>query len=106
MSEAKRAFVFDMDGTIVDNMGFHMKSWIEFFHRRGKDIDRDEFFRATAGRQGKEIMRAYLGAHLSDDEVAALNAEKEALYREIYGPHLKELAGLSRFLDEAKAQGV
>lgn len=106
MSEAKRAFVFDMDGTIVDNMGYHMKSWIEFFHRRGKDIDHDEFFRATAGRQGKEIMRAWLGVHLSDAEVDALNREKEAIYREIYAPHLKELAGFSRFLDQATAQGV
>lgn len=106
MSEAKRAFVFDMDGTIVDNMGFHMKSWMEFFRRRGMDIDHDEFFLATAGRQGKEIMRAYLGEQLSDAEVDALNREKEAIYREIYAPHLKELVGFSRFLDASKAEGV
>jgi beta-phosphoglucomutase family hydrolase len=106
MSEAQRAFVFDMDGTIVDNMGFHMKSWIEFFHRRGKEIDPDEFFAATAGRQGKEIIRAWLGAGLPDDEVMALNREKEAIYREMYEPHRRELEGFSRFLERARAQGV
>ena len=54
MANAKRAFIFDMDGTIVDNMAFHTKSWITFFERRGHAIDPDAFFRATAGRQGGE----------------------------------------------------
>ena len=55
---AKRALIFDMDGTIVDNMAFHTQSWITFFERRGRAIDADEFFRTTAGRQGKEIIRS------------------------------------------------
>ena len=46
----QRAFIFDMDGTIVDNMSFHTQSWVAFFQRRGLDIDADAFFRATAGR--------------------------------------------------------
>ena len=55
-----RAFIFDMDGTIVDNMAFHTKSWLAFFERRGQTLDPDAFFRDTAGRQGHEIMRTYL----------------------------------------------
>ncbi|MES3025772.1 MAG: beta-phosphoglucomutase, partial [Pseudomonadota bacterium] len=31
MAPSKRAFIFDMDGTIVDNMSFHTASWITFF---------------------------------------------------------------------------
>ena len=41
MTMAKQAFVFDMDGTIVDNMAFHTDSWITFFERRGRAIDAD-----------------------------------------------------------------
>ena len=37
----QRAFIFDMDGTIVDNMAFHTKSWLAFFARRGHTIDAD-----------------------------------------------------------------
>lgn len=103
---AKRAFVFDMDGTIVDNMDFHTQSWIEFFSRRGVSLDPEEFFRTTAGRQGKEIIRAHLGAGLGDDEVAAMTREKEEIYRELYEPHRKELEGFSRFVADAKAKGV
>ena len=77
MTQPKRAFVFDMDGTIVDNMAYHTKSWLAFFERRGQNLDADEFFRATAGRQGKEIMRAHLGEHLTDRREAL--AAREAL---------------------------
>ena len=106
MTMAKRAFVFDMDGTIVDNMAFHTASWIAFFARRGRAIDADEFFRATAGRQGGEIIRSYLGEHLTDEEVAALNHEKESVYRELYAPHLKPVAGFEALLDQAQQHGV
>ena len=106
MAQAKHAFIFDMDGTIVDNMDFHTRSWIAFFQRRGMDIDADEFFRTTAGRQGKEIIRSHLGEHLHDDEVAVLNKEKESVYREMYEPHRKPVDGFEAFVAAAKHEGV
>ena len=106
MTGAQRAFVFDMDGTIVDNMDFHTQSWVEFFRRRDKRLDPEEFFRETAGRQGKEIIRTYLGEQFSDDEVAAMNREKEEIYRQMYEPHRKEVEGFSRFIEQAKARSV
>jgi len=105
-ANASRAFLFDMDGTIVDNMAFHTSSWINFFERRGQSIDPDEFFRATAGRQGGEIIRTYLGEHLLDDEVGALNHEKESVYRELYAPHRKPVDGFDALIEQAKANGV
>lgn len=106
MATAPRAFVFDMDGTIVDNMAFHTRSWITFFERRGHVIDADEFFRATAGRQGGEIIRTYLGGDLSLEDLAALDHEKESVYRELYGPHRKTVAGFDELVGQAKRQGV
>jgi len=106
MSQAKRALIFDMDGTIVDNMAFHTKSWIAFFERRGHAIDADAFFRATAGRQGGEIIRSHFGEHLLDDEVMTLNHEKEAVYRELYAPHRKAVEGFEDLIADAKSQGI
>ena len=102
----KRAFIFDMDGTIVDNMSFHTASWITFFQRRGKDIDADEFFRTTAGRQGGEIIRSHMGDHLLDDEVHALNLEKESVYRELYEPHRKTVSGFDGLIAQGKLHQV
>jgi beta-phosphoglucomutase family hydrolase len=106
MTNTKRAFIFDMDGTIVDNMAFHTESWVAFFQRRGTAIDADEFFRTTAGRQGKEIIRSHLGEHLPDDEVDLLNLEKEAVYRELYEPHRKTVSGFDTLIAQAKQGGV
>ncbi|TFW29771.1 HAD family hydrolase [Duganella callida] len=103
---SQRAFIFDMDGTIVDNMSFHVKSWLEFFQRRGHVLDADEFFRSTAGRQGHEIMSTYFGKTLTKEESAALDFEKESLYRELYAPHLAPTAGFVDFIARAKAAGV
>ncbi|MES2161521.1 MAG: HAD family phosphatase [Pseudomonadota bacterium] len=105
-STSQRAFIFDMDGTIVDNMAFHTKSWLAFFARRGHDLDADEFFRATAGRQGHEIMSTYLGQQMTKEESAALDFEKESLYRELYAPHLAAVDGFEAFIARAKSAGV
>ncbi|MFL6709011.1 MAG: HAD family hydrolase [Massilia sp.] len=103
---ASKAFIFDMDGTIVDNMGYHTQSWIRFFEQRGMAIDADEFFRTTAGRQGKEIIRSRLGEDLDDAEVKRLNLEKEAVYRELYGPHRKTVNGFDALIKAAKEAGI
>lgn len=105
MTTTARALIFDMDGTIVDNMDFHTQAWITFFARRGKVIEPDAFFRDTAGRQGKEILRHYIGEELTDDELATLNHEKEVLYRELYGPHRSTIAGFDAFIEAGRAKG-
>jgi HAD superfamily hydrolase (TIGR01509 family) len=87
-------------------MAFHTRSWLTFFQQRGHDLDADEFFRSTAGRQGHEIIRSYLGAHLSDADAHALSLEKDALYRELYAPHLASVAGFDAFVADAQQDGI
>jgi beta-phosphoglucomutase len=103
---SQRAFIFDMDGTIVDNMAFHTDSWLAFFERRGKRYDAEAFFRETAGAQGREILRARLGPDIPDDEIAVLGQEKDALYREMYQPHLRTIQGFEGLVDQAGNRGV
>lgn len=103
---SKHAFIFDMDGTIVDNMAFHTKSWLEFFARRGKLYEADAFFRETAGAQGREILRERLGPDVSDAEIAALALEKDLLYREMYGPHRGAIGGFEELVTAARLRGV
>lgn len=106
MTTNARAFIFDMDGTIVDNMAYHTRSWLEFFARRGKLYEADAFFRETAGAQGREILRARLGPEVSDEEIRALALEKDALYREMYGPYRRAIEGLDQLVTGARNRGV
>src|SRR5262245_14300734 len=98
-SPSPHAFIFDMDGTLVDNMGVHGKVWAETFARQGVTIDPAEFNRRTAGRTNPEIFRMILERELSDEEIAELAEQKELLYRERYQPVMKPVDGLIPFLD-------
>jgi len=105
-STPARAFIFDMDGTLVDNMAYHMQSWLGFMERQGLNPEPDAFFRATAGRTSHEILAAYLGDQLTREDYARFDQEKESLYRELYAPHLAPAGGLEAFMASAKRAGV
>lgn len=100
------AFIFDMDGTIVDNMAYHLQAWLTFFERRGQRLAPLEFFRRTAGRQARETLREYIGADLGAAEIDLLIAEKEAIYREYCAPRLKSVPGFETLVHAANSRGV
>jgi len=99
------AFIFDIDGTMIDSMRFHERSWDVFLTSRGVPTVGTDFFRRTAGRTGVEVMRELFGP-LSDGDAHAFVREKEAIYRELFAPEFREIAGFTAFAREAKAAGV
>ena len=102
---ARAAFIFDIDGTIIDSMPFHGKSWEAFFARHGVRYEGEAFLRATAGRTGTEIMRERFGP-MSDEAAWALVHEKEDVYRELFRPVFREIEGFRAFARRARAEGV
>ncbi|MCX5786906.1 MAG: beta-phosphoglucomutase family hydrolase [Elusimicrobia bacterium] len=101
-----RAFLFDLDGVVVDNMKVHAESWRRFLARRGIRIDLEDFHERTAGIPAREVLAHYLGRRLGRAEVGALVAAKEALYRKLYRPAMHPLPGLTRFLRAARSLGI
>ncbi|MBG9387916.1 HAD family hydrolase [Caenimonas aquaedulcis] len=97
--------IFDMDGTMIDSMPFHAKSWIEFTRRHGVDIDVPELMRRTTGRTGVECMRELFERDVPEDEALAFIHEKEAIYRELFTPVFTEVGGFRRFAADAHARG-
>ncbi|MEO6749158.1 MAG: HAD family phosphatase [Casimicrobiaceae bacterium] len=98
------AFIFDIDGTIIDSMPAHEASWEVFFGRRGRAFERTGFFHGTAGRTGVELMREYFGP-MSDEAARALVDEKESIYRGQFGPVFREVDGFNAFARSAHAAG-
>ena len=100
------AFIFDMDGTMVDSMPFHAKSWVEFTRRHGLDFDVEELLRRTTGRNGPECMRVLFEREIDDDEAWTLVAEKETIYRELFAPAFAEVGGFNAFARQARESGL
>ncbi len=99
------ALIFDMDGTIVDNMRFHDDAW-EIWHRdNGLPFTREGFFAATAGKANAEILGAYY-PDADGDTIGRLSESKEELYRATYRPHVSALPGLLALMDRADAAGL
>ncbi len=100
------AFIFDMDGTMIDSMDSHAQSWALFARQHGLDIDIADLMRRTTGRTGAECMRELFQRPLADAEAWSLIAEKEHFYRQIFGPVFAEIAGFKTFYTQALARGL
>ncbi len=100
-----RGLIFDMDGTIVDNMRVHEDAWEVWHARKSLPFDREGFFERTAGRTNAEIIGG-LFPRADTATIAALGEEKERTYREIYAPRLAPLPGLLALMDEADRRGL
>lgn len=99
------AVIFDMDGTLVDSMPYHTLAWQQFLTAHGISATADEVKEKGHGTLF-DIMPRFFGQHISRQESYRLAMEKEAIFREIYAPHLKPLAGLIPLLERLKAAGI
>ncbi len=100
------AFIFDMDGTMIDSMPWHARSWVEFVARHGLKLDVTDILARTTGRTGTECMRELFERELSDAECQALVHEKEEIYRAMFSDNFTEVAGFSAFAKAAVARGL
>ena len=99
------AYIFDMDGVLVDNCRYHVLAWRIFSKKHGFELT-DEQVLEWMGAANRVYMERLLGRPVSDDELAALENEKESLYRELYAPHRRIPDGLRAFLDHAHAADI
>jgi beta-phosphoglucomutase len=101
-----RAFIFDMDGTIVDNYEYHIQSWLALFSELGMEISAPQVRQLIGGNTSLSFLRQVLGPDVSDAQIVEYAERKECLYRSLFHPHLKPVEGLAGFLAAAQHLGV
>lgn len=101
----KFAFIFDMDGTLVDNMHVHTEAWRKMLAENGIEFNAHDFLVKTAGKTNREIIPTVFG-DVSEEKISELAHRKESLYREMFLPFRKPIDGLVEFLQTSKELGI
>jgi beta-phosphoglucomutase family hydrolase len=101
-----KAAIFDLDGTLLDNNSFHLKSWISYLEKMGRMISKEEYNANINGRTNRDVIEYIYGKKMSDEDILKYSLEKEALYREIYRPFIKPVDGLIEFLEFLKNKKI
>ena len=101
-----QALIFDMDGTLVDSMPYHDQSWVIFLQEYQLNIDPETFDRDYHKGTLVEVMARLFPSITTEAELRAIGQRKEALFRELYKPHLETLPGVTDFLAALQKQNI
>jgi len=99
-----RAFIFDIDGTLVDSNELHVDSWDRAFRRFGKEFPRKKL-RAQIGKGSDQ----YLPEFLTRDEIErfgkALDDYRSDLFRKEYLPKVRPFPKVRELFQRIRDDG-
>jgi beta-phosphoglucomutase len=102
---AAKAFLFDLNGTMIDDMAFHIKAWHTILNSLGANVSMERTKLECYGKNDELLERIFPG-RFSVDEKRTMSLEKERQYQQDFRPLLKLLDGLPAFLESAYQQRI
>lgn len=99
------ALIFDMDGTMVDNMMVHHRAWQQKLAELGLNFTLEEVITHCHGKNEETLERLF-GDRFTPKERDRISFEKEAMYRQVFLKDLKLIDGLQSLLDSAYELGI
>lgn len=110
MSDTIKGIIFDFNGTMLFDEHFQTKAWRSFLESlTGRSVSDEELHTYVHGRNAEATFSYFLHRELPRQEVAALEEEKEVVYRSLCLRHPEDfhlVDGLPQFLDELTARGI
>jgi len=102
-----KAFIFDMNGTLIDDMRFHTDAWYEILTKElGADLSYEKLKMEMYGKNAELLVRVFGENHFRPEEIESHSINKEKKYQKLYKPHLKLIDGLETFLAKADRQKI
>ena len=105
MNSPVQAFIFDLNGTMIDDMPYHIKAWHRIVNELGANLTLEQVKAECYGKNHDLLDRVFPG-RFSMEEKDRMSIEKERQYQQEFRPHLKLLNGLAIFLEQAKANNI
>jgi beta-phosphoglucomutase len=102
-----KAFLFDLNGTMIDDMQFHLKAWYHILNDDlGANVGWEETKSHMYGKNSELLVRIFGEERFTTEEMDRLSIEKEKRYQREYKPHLQLIPGLQQFLEKAHAMNI
>lgn len=106
MSFKPHALLFDLNGTMVDDMQYHARAWFHILnHELGANLTKDQVDAQMYGKNEELLVRVF-GDRFSLEQMHEIAMEKERRYQHEFRPHLKLIEGLKAFLDRGLKEGI
>lgn len=102
-----KAFIFDLNGTMIDDMHYHAEAWYDILNNDlNAGLSWDEVKKEMYGKNSELLVRVFGKDHFTQDKMQELSIEKEKKYQKAYLPKLHLIKGLQEFLNIAKSQNI
>jgi beta-phosphoglucomutase len=98
----KKAFIFDLNGTMVHVMHFHAEAWGTIINNElSGNLTPEQVKREMYGKNEEVLERVFGKGRFTENEMEKLSRRKEEMYQEAFRPHLQLIEGLHQFLQNA-----
>ena len=100
-----KAFLFDLNGTMIDDMQYHITAWHRILNELGAGISLEQMKEECYGKNHELLERMFPG-RFSYEEKDSMSFEKEKQYQAAFRPKLQLVEGLHEFLHKAHNNGI
>ena len=102
-----KAFIFDLNGTMIDDMQYHSAAWFSILNDDlHANLTREEVNRQMYGKNEELLDRIFGKGHFTKEQVAGISTKKEERYQTAFRPYLQLIAGLPALLEKAKDHDI
>src|SRR4051812_1515054 len=103
----KKSFLFDLNGTMVDDMSYHLDVWYDVIvNQLGSSLSFGEVRQHMYGKNYDVLTRIFGSDRFTAEELDAISLKKEKQYQQLYKPYLRLLPGLPAFLEHAHEKKI
>ena len=99
------AFLFDLNGTMIDDMQYHIRAWHDILNDLGANISMERMKEECYGKNEELLERMFPG-RFSEAEMKTMIFEKETAYQAVFKPELRLIKGLHEFMDKAREHSI
>src|SRR5690349_17156369 len=100
-----KAFLFDLNGTMIDDMPYHIAAWHRVLNDAGTPVGMQQM-KAECYGKNHELLERMFPDRFSEAEKTEMSATKEKKYQELFRPELRLIRGLHDFLCDAHDAGI